>query len=85
MRTAIAFIPLLLSAATPAFSAGAKDGFQSPRCPKPAQSADKAAFKRLAELPPADAFRAVFRSDSECQGRVVQAHDKLSSSPWSRR
>jgi hypothetical protein len=81
MRYAIAFIPVMLLGATTAFSASPKNSFDSARCPKPAQSPDKAVFKRLGELPPADAFRAVLRSDDNCRGRIVQARDKLGRVP----
>ena len=81
MRYAIAFIPVMLLGATTGFSAGPKNGFESARCPTPAQSPEKAAFKRLGELPPADAFQAVLRSNDECPARILQARDKLGRVP----
>ena len=85
MRTLLAFAPLLLLGATGAFAAGPGSGFQPDRCPKPAQTPDKATFKRLSELPPANAFQAVLRSDDNCRGKLVQARDLLGSVPKARR
>jgi len=85
LRYALAFVPLLVLGATGAFAAGPRDGFQSARCPKPAQTPEKAAFKRLGELPSAAAFRAVLRSDEDCRGRLVQARDRLGTVPKFRR
>ncbi len=85
MRNALAFVPLLLLGAAGAFAASPGSGLQSDRCPKPTQTPDKAAFKRLGELPPANAFRAVLRSNDNCHGKLVQARDLLGSVPKARR
>ena len=81
MRHALAFGPLFLLSATIAGAVEPKDGFQSARCPKPAQVPEKAEFKRLGELPPAEAFRAVLRTDEDCRGQLVQARDRLGTVP----
>ena len=85
MRKALAFVPLLILGATGAFAAVPGRDFQPDRCPKPVQAPDKAAFKRLGELPPANAFQAVLRSDDKCRGKLVQARDLLGSVPKARR
>ena len=85
MRYSLIFGPLLLLGASGTFAADSRDGFQSARCPKPVQAPEKAAFKRLGELPSAEAFRAVLRSDEDCRGRLVQARDQLGNMPKSRR
>ena len=49
-------------------------------CPTPAKAPEKAKFKRLGDLPPAEAFFAVFRS-SDCPAQLIQARDRLSTVP----
>ena len=53
-------------------------------CPTPAKAPEKAIFKRLGDLPPADAFFAVFRS-SDCPVQLIQARDRLGTFPKPRR
>ncbi len=76
--SALAF-PLLLAGAIPSANAS-----ERVRCPKPVTSPDKITFKRLGDLPPAEAFFAVWRK-SECRSSVVQARDKLGRFPRPRR
>lgn len=54
------------------------------RCPKPVATPDKGVFQRLGDLPPAEAFKAVWRS-SNCAASVVQARDKMGRFPKPRR
>jgi len=53
-------------------------------CPKSAATSDKAEFKRLGELPSAEAFKAVWRP-SVCGAPVVHARDRMGRAPRSRR
>jgi hypothetical protein len=55
--------PLLLIGASWAAEAGSFRIADQSNCPKPAKTPDKAEFKRLADLPPANAYQAVLRSD----------------------
>ena len=82
MRHSILLIPLLL-AATPSAVARPIDDYRA-LCPKPATTPDKATFKRLGDLPPAEAFRAVYRS-GDCPAPVIQARDRLGTFPKPRR
>ena len=82
MRHSILLIPLLL-AATPSAVARPIDDYRA-LCPKPATTPDKATFKRLGDLPPAEAFRAVYRS-SDCPVRAIEARDRLGTFPNPRR
>ena len=54
------------------------------RCPKSAANSEKATFKRLGDLPPAEAVFAVFRSN-DCRAPVILARDKLGPVPKLRR
>lgn len=71
-------VPLLL-VAMPSAAARPIDDNRA-RCPRPATAPDKATFKRLGDLPPADAFYAVLRS-SDCRARAIQARDRLGTFP----
>ena len=53
-------------------------------CPTPAKMPEKAIFKRLGDLPPAEAFFAVFRS-SGCPAPFIHASDRLGNVPKPRR
>ena len=59
-------------------------GKQSSLCPKSAATPDQAAFRRLGDLPPAEAFKAVWRS-SDCSVGPILARDRLGSVPRPRR
>lgn len=71
-------LPFLL-AATPVTA-----GQQSSLCPKSATASDQAAFKRLGDMPPAEAFKAVWRSSDCSVGRIL-ARDRLGPVPRPRR
>ena len=66
--------PLLLAAIPSAAD------LSTARCPKPAVAEEKATFKRLGELPPAEAFKAVWRL-KQCGAPVVLARDRLTPVP----
>ena len=83
MRHSLLLIPLLFATAPSAVARPIDDN--RARCPRPATTPDKATFKRLGELPPAEAFHAVLRSDDDCRGRFVQARDGLGPVPKPRR
>ena len=78
MLHSLMILPLML-AAFPTNAVRPADELRA-RCPKPAIAADKAVFKRLADLPPAEAFRAVYRS-SDCPVHAIQARDRLGTFP----
>ena len=78
MRLSVLIVPLLL-AAVPSIAARPADDIRA-RCPKPTTALDKAVFKRLGDLPPAEAFRAVYRS-SDCPAHAIQARDRLGTFP----
>ncbi len=82
MRHIVLLIPLLVAAAPPALARPIDDS--RARCPKPATTPGKATFKRLGDLPPAEAFHAVLRS-SDCPAPVIQARDRLGTFPKPRR
>ena len=84
MRCLVMILPLLVMAAASSAAAPSINENRA-RCPKPATVPEKAAFKRLGELPPAGAFYAVLRSDDDCRGRLVQARDRLGTFPKPRR
>lgn len=80
MSLSVLFLPLLL-AATPVPPAPVT----SPnRCPKPAVTTESARFNRLGDLPPAEAFKAVWRS-SECAVSPILARDRMGPVPRPRR
>ena len=74
MALSALIFPLLLAAAPLSVDADRL------RCPKPVTTQDRATFKRLGDLPPAEAFFAVLRS-SECRAPMIQARDKLGRVP----
>ena len=71
-------LPFLLAATPAAANQGAT------RCPKPVAAPEKATFHRLGDLPPAEAFKAVWRS-SECAVSPILARDKMGPMPRPRR
>jgi hypothetical protein len=48
-----------------------------PLCADLTKVAEQARFKRLGQLPPAEAVRAVFRTDQGCPVKAVPAGDRL--------
>lgn len=67
---------LLIVLAAPGASAAPAPLGKSP-CPDLANVASEARFKRLDQLPPAEAFRAVYRLDQGCPVKTVPAGDRL--------
>lgn len=84
MRYSLMSLPILLAAHLPLAAAIPLQDNKA-RCPKPLSTPEKASFKRLGDLPPAEAFRAVLRSDEDCRGQLVQARDRLAPVPRERR
>ena len=82
MLYSLLILPLLL-AATPAPPFSTPDANRA-RCPKPVTTSEKATFQRLGDLPPAEAFNAVWRS-SDCTAPAVLARDRLGPVPKPRR
>ncbi len=82
MRHSLLILPFML-AAFPA-NAHRPANVDSAHCPKPVTATDKAVFSRLGDLPPAEAFRAVLRSN-DCPASVIQARDRLAPVPKPRR
>ncbi len=78
MLHSLLIFPLML-AAFPTNTVRATDEMRV-RCPKPTTALDMATFKRLGDLPPAEAFRAVYRS-SDCPAPAIQARDRLGTFP----
>lgn len=76
------FPVLLLATASPA--AALPVDYTGARCPKAATAPGPATFKRLGDLPPAEAFNAVLRS-SDCPAQTIQARDRLGIFPKLRR
>ena len=84
MRLSLMILPILM--ATPLPSTAAKPlQIKSFPCPNPSNTPDKAVFNRLGDLPRAEAFNAVLRSDTDCRGQLVQARDRLGTVPKPRR
>jgi len=50
-------------------------------CPDPTKALEMAQFKRLGELPPAEAFRAVYRPNEGCDVQPIPASDRLGKFP----
>ena len=82
MRLLLLIVPLAL-AAMPAVAAR-PIADKLVLCPLPAKAPEKAVFKRLGDLPSADAFFAVFRSN-DCPAQLIQARDRLGTFPKPRR
>lgn len=74
MSLSTMILPFLIAAAP------ATAGLEHARCPKLAVAPGKVAFRRLNELPPAEAFNAVWRL-SECRAPAVLARDKIGPVP----
>lgn len=74
-------VPLMIAAAPLSLAPSTGD---RARCPKPATAADKAQFRRLTDLPGAEAFKAVLRS-GDCPATVIQARDRIGPVPRPRR
>jgi hypothetical protein len=80
MRRLFLIVPALIvmAAAAPTAAPRAK-GFIP--CPDPTKALEKAQFKRLGELPPAQAFRAVYRVGEGCDVQSIPASDRLGTFP----
>ena len=78
MFVSTVILPLLLAATPTAIDRAGT------RCPKPVATPEKGVFSRLVDLPPAEAFKAVWRS-SECTVAPVLARDKIGPVPRPRR
>ena len=82
MRLLVLIVPLALAAMPTVAARPIADKLVL--CPLPAKAPEKAIFKRLGDLPPADIFFAVFRS-SDCPAQLIQARDRLGTVPKPRR
>ena len=80
MRRSFLIAPLLILCAGAQSTAAPKANGFSP-CPDPAKALQTARFKRLGELPPAQAFRAVYRLDQGCNVQSIPASDRLGTFP----
>ena len=80
MRRFFLIVPaLIVSVATHVTAAPKATGF-SP-CPDPTKALETAQFKRLGDLPPAEAFRAVYRPNEGCEVQSIPASDRLGTFP----
>jgi hypothetical protein len=80
MRRLFLIVPaLIVTAAAAPITAPKATGFIP--CPDPTKALEKAQFKRLGELPPAQAFRAVYRIGEGCDVQSIPASDRLGSFP----
>jgi len=80
MRRSFLVVPLLIACGMPAANAAPK-GPNGTLCPDPAKAPEPAQFKRLGELPPAEAFRAVYRLNEGCPAQSILASDRLGTFP----
>ena len=80
MRRFFLIVPALVACAAAQVTAAPKATGFSP-CPDPTKALEAAQFKRLGELPPAEAFRAVYRPNEGCDVQAIPASDRLGKFP----
>ncbi len=72
--------PLLLigaSSSAPVAKTGRWTLPDQSNCPKPVTLSDKAVFKRLGDLPPANAYQAVLRADHRGCATAIPVHHHI--------